>query len=119
MSDTTSEGGTAREAAPHEPTLDEHASGDAPSEADLAAEVAYLRDAPVETILANHLFVLLQVGALRLAEDPPRLEAASLVIDAVAAILEAGGSRLGEHADLYRRALAELQQAYVRAAGAR
>jgi hypothetical protein len=30
--------------------------------------------------------------------------------------LQAGGERLGEHVDLYRNALAEVQQVYVRAA---
>jgi hypothetical protein len=95
---------------------DEAATHPTPEDEGLAAEAAYLRDTPVETILANHLFVLLQVAALRLAEEPPRLEAAQLVIDTVAAMVGAGGSRLGEHADLYRQALAELQQAYVRAA---
>jgi hypothetical protein len=39
-----------------------------------------------------------------------------LVIDTIAAMLQAGGSRLGEHADLYKNALAEVQQLYVRAA---
>ncbi len=90
--------------------------GPTPEDESLVAEAAYLRDTPVETILANHLFVLLQVAALRLGEEPPRLEAARLVIDTVAAMVGAGGERLGEHADLYRQALAELQQAYVRAA---
>jgi hypothetical protein len=80
-----------------------------------AEEIAYLHAAPVETILGNHLFVLLQVAALRLAETPPNLAAAGLVIDTVAAMVNAGGERLGEHVDLYRNALAEVQQAYVRA----
>lgn len=80
-----------------------------------AEEIAYLHAAPVETILGNHLFVLLQVAALRLAETPPNLAAAELVIDTVTAMVNAGGERLGEHVDLYRNALAEVQQAYVRA----
>jgi len=79
-----------------------------------AEEIAYLHAAPVETILGNHLFVLLQVAALRLAETPPNLAAAELVIDTVRAMVNAGGDRLGEHVDLYRNALAEVQQAYVR-----
>ncbi|OYV60807.1 MAG: hypothetical protein B7Z69_02995 [Actinobacteria bacterium 21-73-9] len=95
---------------------DETATGPTPEDEALAREAAYLRDTPVETILAHHLFVLLQVAALRLAEEPPRLEAAQLVIDTVTAMVGAGGERLGEHADLYRQALAELHQAYVRAA---
>lgn len=83
-----------------------------------AEEIAYLHAAPVETILGNHFFVLLQVAALRLADTPPNLAAAQLVIDTVAAMINAGGERLGEHVDLYRNALAEVQQAYVRAKSA-
>jgi hypothetical protein len=81
-------------------------------------EIAYLHSTPVETILGNHLFVLLQVAALRLGDVPPDLAAAQLVIDTVAAMLSAGGDRLGEHVELYRSALAEMQQAYVRAVSA-
>jgi hypothetical protein len=94
-------------------------SDDAP-EGDIneAEEIAFLRATPVEAILGNHLFVLFQVAALRIADTPPNLEAAQLVIDTVAAMIGAGGERLGEHAELYRSALAELQQAYVRAKSA-
>ncbi len=88
---------------------------DATDDFDEAEEIAYLQRTPVETVLGNHLFVLLQVATLRLSETPPNLPAAQLVIDTVAAMVAAGGERLGEHVDLYRRALAEVQQAYVRA----
>jgi hypothetical protein len=81
-----------------------------------AEEIAFLKSTPVEMILGNHLFVLFQVAALRLGETPPDLAGAQLVIDTVAAMIAAAGGRLGEHADLYRSALAEVQQAYVRAA---
>jgi hypothetical protein len=81
-----------------------------------AEEIAFLKSTPVEMILGNHLFVLFQVAALRLGETPPDLAGAQLVIDTVAAMIAAAGERLGEHADLYRSALAEVQQAYVRAA---
>jgi hypothetical protein len=80
-------------------------------------ELAYLRAAPVESILGNHLFVLVQVAALRLGATPPDLDGAALVIDTHVAMVNAGGDRLGEHLDLYRGALAEVQQAYVRAKG--
>ena len=79
-------------------------------------EIAYLRSTPVETVLGNHFLVLLQLAAVHLAATPPDLVAAQLVIDTVAAMLQAGGERLGEHVDLYRNALAEVQQVYVRAA---
>ncbi len=79
-------------------------------------EIAYFRDTPVETVLGNHIFVLLQVAAVHLAQSPPRLESAQLVIDTLSAMLSAGGERLGEHVALYRNALAEVQQVFVRAA---
>jgi hypothetical protein len=79
-------------------------------------EIAYFRDTPVEVILANHIFVLLQVAAVQLAETPPQLAGAQLVIDTLAAMINAGGERLGEHVDLYRNALAEVQLVFVRAA---
>jgi hypothetical protein len=79
-------------------------------------EINYFRETPVETVLGNHVFVLLQLAAVRLAENPPDLGGAQLVIDMLAAMISAGGNRLGEHVDLYRSALAEVQQVYVRAA---
>ena len=79
-------------------------------------EIDYLRSTPVETVLGNHYFVLLQLAAVHLASTPPDLGAAQLVIDTVAAMLQAGGDRLGENVTLYRNALAEVQQVYVRAA---
>jgi hypothetical protein len=78
-------------------------------------EISYLRSTPVETVLGNHFFVLLQLAAVHLATTPPNLPAAQLVIDTIAAMLQVGGERLGEHVDLYRSALAEVQQVYVRA----
>ena len=86
---------------------------------DESEEIAYLHSTPVETILGNHLFVLLQVAALRLGDTPPDLAWAQLVIDIVSAMLNAARDRLGEHVELYRSALAEMQQAYVRAANAK
>jgi hypothetical protein len=83
---------------------------------DESDEIAYLRSTPVETVLGNHYFVLLQLAALQLSLTPPNLSGAQLVIDTIAAMLQAGGDRLGEHVALYRNALAEVQQLYVRAA---
>jgi hypothetical protein len=83
---------------------------------DESDEIAYLRATPVETVLGNHFFVLLQLAALQLSTTPPNLSGAQLVIDTIAAMLQAGGERLGEHVALYRNALAEVQQLYVRAA---
>jgi hypothetical protein len=82
---------------------------------DETEEIAYLRSTPASTVLGNHFFVLLQLAALQLSATPPNLADAQLVIDTIAAMLQVGGERLGEHIELYRNALAEVQQLYVRA----
>lgn len=82
------------------------------SEDDFAA----LRDAPVDIVVGNHLYHLLQLATIHLAADDPDLEAASLIIDAAAAMLASVGDRLGEPALLLRQAITEIQAAYVRAA---
>jgi hypothetical protein len=79
-------------------------------------QIEMLRSTPVEVVLGNHIFHLVQLAAVHLASSPPQLAEAQLTIDVVAAMLKAGGDRLGEHVDLYRNALAEVQQVYVRAA---
>ena len=89
---------------------------DEPEDLKDSEEIKYFRETPVETVLGNHIFVLLQVAAVHLAETPADLAGAQLVIDILSAMIKAGGVRLGEHVDLYRSALAEVQQVFVRAA---
>ncbi len=84
-------------------------------ELDQTQEIAYLRSTPAATVLGNHFFVLLQLAAMQLSATPPNLADAELVIDTIKAMLQVGGERLGEHVELYRNALAEVQQLFVRA----
>jgi hypothetical protein len=79
-------------------------------------EIELLRETPVELILSNYIFHLIQLATVHLAASPAQLAPAQLTIDVVAAILKAGDDRLGENVALYRSALAEVQQVYVRAA---
>ena len=79
-------------------------------------EIELLRTTPVETILGSHIFYLIQLSAVHLASTPADLVSARLTIDIVSAMVKVGGDRLGEHVELYRNALAEVQQVYVRAA---
>jgi hypothetical protein len=79
-------------------------------------EIELLRTTPIELILGNHIFHLIQLAAVHLAATPSQLAQAQLAIDVVAAMIKAGDERLGEHVELYRNALAEVQQVYVRAA---
>jgi hypothetical protein len=78
-------------------------------------DAAALRDAPADIIVGNHLYHLLQLATIHLSADDPDLDAASLIIDAAAAMISAVGDRLGEPALLLRQAVSEIQSAYVRA----
>lgn len=79
-------------------------------------ELAIVRATPVATVLGNHIFHLIQLAAVHLASTPANLADAQLTIDVVVAMVNAGGPRLGQHQELYRSAIAEVQQVYVRAA---
>ncbi|MBW4029501.1 MAG: hypothetical protein HIU57_02325 [Acidobacteria bacterium] len=85
------------------------------AEAEAEAQIAFLRETPAADLLANHFFVLAQWAAVHLASTPADLGGAQLVIDAMSAMLEAGDERLGANLPLYRSALAEIQQVFVRA----
>jgi len=86
-----------------------------PTPDELEAEINYLQSTPLPDILANQLFVLFQLAAMYLGEIPARLGDAQLVIDIATSIIKVGDERLGEHHEIYRTALAEVQQAFVRA----
>ncbi len=77
---------------------------------------SFLASTPVEILVATELLQLLQTAAIRLAAEPPDLPAARLAIDVAGAIVSAGGERLGENVPLYRTALAEVQQVWVKLA---
>ncbi|MGA2294173.1 MAG: hypothetical protein ABSG24_02980 [Acidimicrobiales bacterium] len=79
-------------------------------------EIELLLSTPVELILGNYVFHLIQLAAVHLAATPAQLPQAQLTIDIVAAMLKTGDQRLGENVAIYRSALAEVQQLYVRAA---
>jgi hypothetical protein len=87
------------------------------SEEELAAEMAevqrQLLEVPAAVVIANHCIGIFQLAALHLNQPEPKLEEAQLAIDALAAIVEGLGPRLGEHADPLRDALAQIRLAYV------
>jgi hypothetical protein len=89
----------------------------APSDEQLAAEMAeaqrQLLAAPVTVVVANHCIGLFQLAALHLNQPEPDLEQASVAIDALAAIVETLGPRLGDDESTLRDALTQLRLAFV------
>ncbi len=87
--------------------------GRARLEAEAAAMTAELAAAPAAVVVANHVVGLFQLAAIHLNEDPPHLDDGRLAIDAVKALLDAVGDRLGDDAEALRTGLTQLQMAYV------
>jgi hypothetical protein len=79
-----------------------------------------LAGTPVADLVANHAIGLWQLAVLHLTPeegDPVRLDEAGLAIDAMAALVEGLGDRLGESAEPLREALAQLRVAFVQVSG--
>jgi hypothetical protein len=72
-----------------------------------------LTEVPAEIVVTNHVMGLYELAAIHLSAATPNLPGASLAIDAVAALVERLGDRLGADAPTLRDALANIQMAFV------
>jgi hypothetical protein len=68
---------------------------------------------PAAVVVANHAFGLFELAALHLSLQPPQLEQARLAIDALAALVDGLGSRLGDAAPQLSDGLSQLRMAFV------
>lgn len=79
-----------------------------------AAEIAEnIRAADPVVIVANHCYGFFQLAAIHLSHQPPNLASASLAIDALGAVLDSLGTRLGEYFEQFSDALAQLRLTFV------
>ena len=69
-------------------------------------------------VISNHCYGLFELGAVYLSADPPRLDAARTAIDALAALTESLGDRLGEAAGPLAEGVAQLRLAWVQVSAA-
>jgi hypothetical protein len=87
------------------------------TEAELRAELDEARrrlaEVPAAQVVANHAMGLFELGAIHLSRQPPDLAESSVAIDAMAAVVDAVGDRLGPNAGVLRDALAQIQLAFV------
>ncbi len=87
------------------------------TEEELRAEMNRLRDelarTPAEVVVANHAFGLFELAALHLSLQPPQLPQARLAIDALAALVDGLGDRLGDALPQLSDGLSQLRMAYV------
>jgi hypothetical protein len=68
---------------------------------------------PAGTVVGQQALQLYELAALYLSQDAPRLDDARLAIDALAAVVDKLGDRLGEAAQPLRQALNQIQLAFV------
>ncbi len=76
-------------------------------------ELAAIRNTPAEFVVANHAIQLFELARIHLTADPPNLAGASLAIDAMAAIVESLGGRLGDDEATLGDGLAQIRLAFV------
>ena len=90
---------------------------DGVTEAEMRAELDEARrrlaEVPAAQVVANHAMGLFELGAIHLSRQPPDLAEASVAIDAMAAVVDAVGERLGPNGAVLRDALAQIQMAFV------
>jgi len=77
---------------------------------------AELLAVPVADVVANHCYALFQLAAVHLGQRPPRLDEAQVAIDALGAVVERLGERLGEARATLVEAVTQIRLAYVQIA---
>jgi hypothetical protein len=78
---------------------------------------ARVASTPAEVIVVNHAMGLYELAAIHLSSQPPQLAQAALAIDAVAALVEALGDRLGAQTPVLSEAVSTLRLAFVQVSG--
>lgn len=74
---------------------------------------AQLLAAPAAVVVANHAMGLYELAAIHLTASEPKLEQASLAIDALEAITQGLAGRLGEAEPTLTEGLMQLKAAYL------
>jgi hypothetical protein len=74
-----------------------------------------LVEAPAAFVVANHCIALVELAALHLDQSPPRLDDAQVAIDAIAAVVDALGPRLGQYERPLRETVRQIRLAFVEA----
>jgi len=86
---------------------------------EMTAQMAEMQEqllrAPAAVVVANHCIAFYELAVLHLSQDPPNAEQARVAIDAMAAVVEGLGARMGQNERPLKDALAQLQLAYIEA----
>ena len=72
-----------------------------------------LASVPASEVIANHAMGLYELAAIHLSRPEPAFAEAALAIDALRAIVNQLGDRLGEAAPVLQEAMGQIQMAFV------
>ena len=78
-----------------------------------------LVEAPAGPVIGQQALQFYELAAIHLSQPEPRLDDARLAIDALAAVVDALGARLGEAHEPLTQALHQLRMAFVEVASSR
>lgn len=99
------------------PSLDDLSPEERARAEQMIAEMAEVQRqvlaAPASQVVTNHVAGFYELAALHLSQPEPKFEEAQLAIDAMAAVVDAVGSRLGENEAPLRDAVRQIQMAFV------
>jgi gamma-glutamyl phosphate reductase len=82
--------------------------------AQMAEAQRRLAAADAADVVANHAMGLYEFAAIKLGSEPPQLDDARTAIDALGAVLDATGDRLGGHGPSLNEALDQIRLVWVR-----
>jgi hypothetical protein len=107
---------------PPTPASETEATFDPEAEARYREEMEHLEEellnAPVSDVIANHCYGIFQLAAMHLGQQPPNLHEAKLAIDALGAIIDTLGARLGDSEATLTEGLAQIRIAFVQISAA-
>ena len=80
---------------------------------EMAAVREQLLAAPAANVVANHAMGLFELAALHLSQQQPNFSEATVAIDAMAAIVDGVGDRLGDAESTLHEGLQQLRMTFV------
>ncbi len=99
------------------PSLDDLSPEERAQAEEMIREMAQVQQqiaaTPAGQLVANHAMGMYELAAIKLSAEPPLFAEAQLAIDAMSAVLDAVGSRLGDDLAPLRQGLDQLQMAFV------
>jgi len=81
--------------------------------AEMAESQRRIAETPAAEVVANHVMGFYELAAIHLQQEPPAFAEATVAIDAMRAVIDQLGPRLGDNLAVLNQALQQIQNAFV------